>query len=452
MNPLPAFVRALKRERGLALADELLAASRPLAPLSEGAHARIKRRLVMGMAHAPASPSPWLKPTVATVVLLVGGVASGVVFDRLVLKKPAAGKAATETSIHRTAPGKAGRTRPPLAPDPHEPRDDGEASASTVADPGLAAGLCSMALVSPAWTPAPPAEAVQAKAGAKAPADGRPRPIASRKPSLPATAPLLPGASSTGVASVAPPFPSTEPPAYSRAAAWAERRAWSGREAPVDSQTCAEDEVLAPQLAALQPAAWASSPSQLALRLPVPTPRAWAPAPRVRMTPPEPVPSEEEMLARTVRALRAGKDARSALDTLDTYREQYPDGRLWVEARILRVDALTAANRADEALLVLDGLDLDRLPGSLGRYLQRAELRAHARRWQAAHGDLDWVLAHATEDDTALIERALWARMGLWREQGNQERLHEDAADYLRRFPRGRFAGQVRLLLRQGGP
>jgi hypothetical protein len=55
-----------------------------------------------------------------------------------------------------------------------------------------------------------------------------------------------------------------------------------------------------------------------------------------------------------VRALRAKRDPASALAALDAYQVRYPQGRMSVEASVLRVDALTALGRQSEALRSLD--------------------------------------------------------------------------------------------------
>ena len=162
--------------------------------------------------------------------------------------------------------------------------------------------------------------------------------------------------------------------------------------------------------------------------------------------------TEERLMAIAVRALRSEKDVGSALVALDEYRRLFPRGRFSAEAGILRVDALTEANRRDEALSALDGLDLWRMPRGCERHVQRGELRARVGRWREARSDFDWVLAHASQQDGDLVERSLWGRARAWQQEGQHEQARKDASTYLHRFARGRFAAEAGLLLNNTGP
>jgi hypothetical protein len=162
--------------------------------------------------------------------------------------------------------------------------------------------------------------------------------------------------------------------------------------------------------------------------------------------------SEERLLAIAVRALRAEKDAGSALWALDEYRAHHQHGRLAVEASILRVDALTALGRRDEALRVLDGLDLSRVPGGIERQLQRGDLRARVGRWQEARTDYEGVLSQASQRDSGVMERACWGRVQAWQHLGSRDEVRKSAAEYLRRFPHGQFAAQAELWSKADSP
>ena len=153
--------------------------------------------------------------------------------------------------------------------------------------------------------------------------------------------------------------------------------------------------------------------------------------------------SEERLLAAAVRSLRAQGDARSALLALDEYRTRFPQGRLLVEAEVLRVDALLSQGRRQEALATLDHLDVGGMPGGIERQLQRGELRVSAGRWQEAEADFDKVLARATVLSREQAERALWGRAQSRAHLGNPAGAAADAREYLRRFPKGRHAEQV---------
>jgi hypothetical protein len=143
-------------------------------------------------------------------------------------------------------------------------------------------------------------------------------------------------------------------------------------------------------------------------------------------------------LAAAVRALRAETDPRSALVALDEYRVHYPHGRLFVEAEVLRVDALFALNETPAVLRVLDGLDFAHMPGGLDRQLQRGQLRAAAGRHREAEADFASVLLQARSLE--VIERALWGRAQSRASLGDAQGARSDASEYLRRFPNGRFA------------
>jgi outer membrane protein assembly factor BamD (BamD/ComL family) len=160
--------------------------------------------------------------------------------------------------------------------------------------------------------------------------------------------------------------------------------------------------------------------------------------------------TEERLLATAVRALRAQRDAASALVALDAYRNRYPQGRMSVEAAVLRVDALTALHRQAEALRYLDELDLTRMPGGLERRLQRGELRLASGRFHEALADFDGVLAQAREQE--LIQRALAGRTQARQRLGDIAGARSDAGEYLRRFPTGSFARQARDIAQPGSP
>jgi tetratricopeptide (TPR) repeat protein len=158
--------------------------------------------------------------------------------------------------------------------------------------------------------------------------------------------------------------------------------------------------------------------------------------------------SEERLLAAAVRALRAKQDAASALAALDVYQARYPQGRLSVEASVLRVDALTALHRQPEALRFLDELDLGRVPGGVERRLQRGELRAASGRFREAIADFDGVLAQTRGTDA--IERALAGRARCRQRLGDLAAARADAIEYLQRFPSGPFAPQARDMAKVG--
>jgi TolA-binding protein len=390
-RPLPPAGRP-----GREPADALLETCRPLPALPPAAHARVKRRLALGLAPRTGRRRRWLEPVILTSVLLACGAAFGIALDRIVLTR-----SSVATGDGTTAVARAGRRS-----------GSGKNKATPLVAPSLVADTPFPAAGSPDVTterlPAPPAPA-------SPPATSSPPAASASRPAVPARAPAkrLARSSPEMSAGQAPPAPAAEPP----------------------------PPVSLPEAAIPPPSA---APPALP---PVP---AGTSAPPPPAAPPQPSPasadglSEERLLAAAVRALRSGNDARSALAALDEYRTRYPQGRLAVEASALRASALLALDRHEEALRTLDGLDLARVPGGLERQLQRGELRSSAGRHQEAIADFDVVLARLGQG--ALAERALWGRAQSRLAGGDRAGAQSDAAHYLRRFPRGRFAaGAARL-------
>jgi len=380
-------------QRGTVLADALLETCRPLPALSPAAHARVKRRLTKSLARWTSRRVRWLKPVVVTVVLLLCGAAFGVALDRIVLTHSSSATNETTTAVapagRRSRAGRSGKASLHRGPAAAEPPPVPE-----VPQAGLAEGKALS-------VPLAPAAAV-----------GRPTPAPARVPTkrLAMSPPKLSAAETRPFLPTEPPPPVAPP-------------------APLPAAVSPPELVAAPALA---PAA------------------AQTPAPPPPAAPPRPSPpstdelSEERLLAAAVRSLRGQNDAPSALAALDEYRTCYPHGRLSIEANALRASALLVLDRRDEALRMLDGLDLAHMPGGLERLLQRGELRASAGRQQEAIADFDAVLARLGHGD--LAERALWGRAQSRLAGGDRAGAQRDAALYLRRHPRGRFAAPAARL------
>jgi hypothetical protein len=175
-------------------------------------------------------------------------------------------------------------------------------------------------------------------------------------------------------------------------------------------------------------------------------PTAFVPAP----------PSEQALLARAIRSLRAEHRPQNALATLDEYRARFPGGSLSPEAGRLRTEALLALGHKPAALAELNrGPALDGTGGEESR-LVRGELRAAAGSWREALEDFDTVVrAHASTAGSATsakarqrFERALWGRASARSHLGDETGSQDDLRTYLRLFPQGRFAGQAARVLR----
>lgn len=404
MKPLRPFVRGLRRERGTALADELLRSCRALDPLPPSAHRRVKARVEDSLGQRPTRSSRWLQPIVVCIAMSTGGAAFGIALDRLVLKRSPTvererGLDARVPAKRAGRPAKAVDVPAPVA-EPLAPLPAPRATTATTE-------LGGKADVAPVVAAAAPARAHSQSSvrklamsfpetrgiGASPTLDGTRLPLPAIAPAQPAPVPPAP-------APRAPATPVYEPAVHS-------------------------------------PTAPAASPSTLA---PTPAPLVAAPL----------QPSEETLLARAVRALRAEQDTHAALLALDDYERAHPHGRFAAEAHILRVDALLKTERQDQALRLLDGLDMAGIPNAVLRRVQRGELRTAAHRWQDARADFSWVIANATGRESDLLERALWSRAQTWEQQGNRDQARRDAADYVRRFPNGRFVARAKALLSPG--
>jgi hypothetical protein len=389
-KPTPEVIR---RDRGLALADALLESNRRFQPLPAAAHGRVTRRLRARLYSPAFRRARWLRPVVVAGSLLLWGTAFGIAIDHFVLK-------------HDPSPGP--QVQPAAAPD--KPR-----AHRTKARPERPISVEGMHPSAPAISQEIAAPAVEAPA---------PTAIAT---TLPPLAALAGARTSRAPGPVARPAPTRV--AFTNPSTATVPAARADGESATESTT-------PPALPAVRPELPAPVPATESLP-PAPPPRP----PEKTAAPTESL-SEERLLAAAVRALRAKQDAASALAALDAYQARYPQGRLSVEASVLRVDALTALHRQPEALRSLDELDLGRMPGGLERRLQRAELRAASGRFREAIADFDGVLAQTRGTDA--IERALAGRAKCRQRLGDLAASRADAIEYLRRFPAGPFAQQAR--------
>jgi hypothetical protein len=153
--------------------------------------------------------------------------------------------------------------------------------------------------------------------------------------------------------------------------------------------------------------------------------------PEVRVDPPDP---EIDALAEALRELRGHHAPARALAALDRYDARFPQGNLRHEARLARVEALLALDRAHEALAVVEALPSDAsVPLGRDLTLLRGELRARAGRCREAIDDFGVVLARAAHD--ALTARALAARAACRRSIGDLDGERADRARLSASFP-----------------
>ena len=387
-----------RRERGLALADALLESGRGFGPLTKAAHARVKRRLVASTRRPSFHRLGWLRPVLIVSICLVCGAVFGIGLDRVVLRR-GAGRL-TLPSDGGGSPDRSRARSSRLSPKPPQ----------TAATQGSADSDAVGAELPPLPEMPRPAANAEVVATPQTPSPARASNHARKLALHAEPADTLPGQSPWGMQDLAP----VAPPATH----WQAPEASTGQ-APASGQAPAAN-----MPTPILPGATAASPRSTALAKP----------------PAGDSLSEERLLAAAIRALRAKTDPRSALAALDEYRTHYPHGRLFVEAAVLRVDALAALKNMPEALRVLDGLDVAQMPGGLARQLQRGELRSAAGRHREAEADFANVLIRARSQDLDVLERALWGRAQSRAARGDAQGARTDAQEYVQRFPTGRFA------------
>ncbi len=444
------------RDRSLALADALLERARAFQPLSPAAHQRVTHRLHLSVLHRASSRSPWLRPVVVAAVLLFSGTSFGIAFNRLVMRPL---RSSQEPALKDdSVPG--GRARVRKNREGRRETLGLKGRVPVESDPVLP-GVANTAAVAPAATPLAKAPGPAVPAGiapVTALSDGR-RP-ATTAPSAVVRGPIAVLPPATGPASptnrvtaktqaAAPPFaPATPSGSSALPARGFERK--SGIAATHNAATSVRLALHSPVKTSPPPV----PPQRDAARGPLePPPANTGLSPILPSTAPvmePPAATEELLLATALRTLRVEHNPSSALAALDRYYLSHGNGRLSIEATILRAEALVALGRKSEALQYLDGLDLGRVPGAAAGHLERAELREGSGRFEGALADFDWVLAHAK--DKGVVESAIAGRMRCRQRMGDIAGAQGDAAEYLRRFPNGRHAREAMAILGAGSP
>lgn len=194
-----------------------------------------------------------------------------------------------------------------------------------------------------------------------------------------------------------------------------------------------------PKVTAVAPTAPLSSLAQPAP--PPPEPGLQRAAPLAEGAPgPSGLLLESELLQKALEKLRRDHDGAAALRLLNEHGARFPSGVLALEAAVARIDALLLLGRRAEALEHLAGLPLARVGRRLELQLLRGELYAE-RDCRKALADFDAVLAAAPPP---LGERALYGRATCRLRSGDAAGGRADLDRYLKRFPDGRFAQQVR--------
>ena len=172
--------------------------------------------------------------------------------------------------------------------------------------------------------------------------------------------------------------------------------------------------------------------------------------PAVSTRPVAPPPSSSSRLGQeaaslelALSALRGGGDGRAGrgLEAIDRHLREFPNGPLELEARVARVDALLLLGRRQDARRELSALPIERVGRKHELRLIRAELRSDDD-CRAAISDFDVLVGGPLP--AAWAERALFGRGACLLKVGDRAGAERDFARYLREFPRGRFAEQIR--------
>lgn len=226
----------------------------------------------------------------------------------------------------------------------------------------------------------------------------------------------------------------------------------------VEEPSTAPASVVEKPSAAAAPAKPRRAPRVAMLDEPVPPSAPPPPAEPAPVVPPPVAPSpiavEQALLGQAVKALRDGRDARTALALLAQHAQQFPHGALASEGSMLRIEALLALGRHGEALAILDKTHLASLPNREEQLVVRGELRAAEGRWREAKQDFDDALGAlralpaASAKARNIQERALWGRASARSRLGDENGARADLSLYLRHFPSGRFSSLATSLLK----
>ena len=158
--------------------------------------------------------------------------------------------------------------------------------------------------------------------------------------------------------------------------------------------------------------------------------------------------AESAALESVLLKLRREHDAAGALALLDRSEVLFARGSLGLEAKVARVDALLSLGRKREALAILERLPFAQIGRGGELRLLRAELRAGTD-CASALADFDVLAKQALA--APLAERAMYGRAACELRVGDDAHARADFAGYLRKYPEGRFAGDVRQQLARWG-
>ncbi|MBX7117147.1 MAG: hypothetical protein K1X64_22715 [Myxococcaceae bacterium] len=155
--------------------------------------------------------------------------------------------------------------------------------------------------------------------------------------------------------------------------------------------------------------------------------------------------AEAQLIARAAQTLRAQHNASEALTLLDEHTKRFSSPTLADEARLLRIEALIAAEQPEQALALLRSDGPSSTPRTEMLRLLEAELLSQLNQCGEALQTLEPLLAPTvsrTVQERALIDRAACAST-----IGDFQSSRHTLEQYLERFPSGSFAEEARQRL-----
>lgn len=226
-------------------------------------------------------------------------------------------------------------------------------------------------------------------------------------------------------------------------------------EAPAIEIVTSEPEVVTPPVEVQTPKAVVESVTPRPEAAPAPRPSTRRPVAAKPSTVAPEVPAarntsgdlgrEAAMLEEALAALRERRDAHGALQRLDEYRSEFPNGQLRTEISRTRIEALLTLQRHPEALAEVRALRKQVSGGAKAElWVVEGELLSSRDDCQGAVKAFDAALGASPARMHA--ERALAGRAHCRMTLGDARAAREDAAAYLRQYPQGRYADELRII------
>lgn len=153
--------------------------------------------------------------------------------------------------------------------------------------------------------------------------------------------------------------------------------------------------------------------------------------------------SASTVLREALEQLRGGHNPGAAVGLIDAHRAELASGSLAAEGDLVRLEALLALGRRDQAAHLLDALDLP--PGRRDLHLLRGEFRAGQGRCPDAL--VDFQAARRLQVADEVDERAVHGLAACLSKLGERAQARATLEAYLGRYPAGAFADEARRAL-----